>query len=410
MAEVRRAARALSRGLRRGLDKGFFFVARTHSAVEPAFADGVARDGAVAQAGGLPLRPRRQALSPRHRHRRARLRHRPRARRQVADVPGRAAAAPRGRHRQLRRSARGRDRSGDAGDVGPFTQKGRYDQVGLGSNASGQPMFTFVVDQRRHRPPTRIDTAHTGARPSSRAAASSPTVARPARGPTRWRTSTTRRCRASRSRTARPSSSSRVSITGDRGAPAGAELARPGRRRKARLTYAGKLDACKILKGESKDKNELYVYDKKKRTAQRIAAAVSPFETLWLDDDRLVYEGGVGKDGKIHLYTFATHADERAAHAHGAGLYGVPTLACEQAESGIDEDIGEEESHGRLDARLEIAAVEVDGRRCARRRWRGRRRRRQRCSSSATAPMPDRRPRRRSRRGRRRSTSPEARR
>ncbi|MGZ3441962.1 MAG: hypothetical protein ACXVDD_20720, partial [Polyangia bacterium] len=115
---------------------------------------------------------------------------------------------------------------------------------------------------------------------------------------------------------------------------------------KSRLTYAGKLDACKILKGESKDKNELYVYDKQKRTAQRIAAAVSPFETLWLDDDRLVYEGGVGKDGKIHLYTFSTHADEALPTRHGAGLYGVPTLACEAAESGIDEDMGEEESQG----------------------------------------------------------------
>ena len=114
----------------------------------------------------------------------------------------------------------------------------------------------------------------------------------------------------------------------------------------SRLTYAGKLDACKILKGEAKDKNELYVYDKTRRSAQRVAAAVSPFETLWLDDDRLVYEGGVGKDGKIHIYTFSTHADEALGTRHGAGLYGVPTLACEQAETGVDEDLGEEETPG----------------------------------------------------------------
>jgi hypothetical protein len=110
---------------------------------------------------------------------------------------------------------------------------------------------------------------------------------------------------------------------------------------KARLTYAGKLDACKILKGGGNDKNELYVYDLAKRTAQRVAAAISPFETLWLDDDRLVYEGGVGKDGQIHLYAFAAHADEKLPTRHGAGLYGVPTLACEQAETGVDEDLGE---------------------------------------------------------------------
>ena len=41
VAEVRGAAGALSRGLRRGLDKGFFFVARTRSAAEPQFAAGV---------------------------------------------------------------------------------------------------------------------------------------------------------------------------------------------------------------------------------------------------------------------------------------------------------------------------------------------------------------------------------
>ena len=159
---------------------------------------------------------------------------------------------------------------------------------------------------------------------------------------------------------------------------------------KSRLTYAGKLDACKILReaggagragaagavpgraplekpdpaqektsvpqpkssvpqpktGAPRDKNELYVYDKTKRTAQRIAAAVSPFGTLWLDDDRLVYEGGVGKDGKIHLYTFSTHSDEALPTRHGAGLYGVPTLACEQAESGVEEEQGDEESLG----------------------------------------------------------------
>ena len=129
---------------------------------------------------------------------------------------------------------------------------------------------------------------------------------------------------------------------------------------KTRLTYAGKLDACKILKGESKDKNELYVYDKTKHTAQRIATAVSSFATLWLDDDRLVYEGGVGKDGKIQLYTFSSHADEALPTRHGAGLYGVPTLACEQAEGGIDEDVGPEDPKG---TKAEPAAVHRAGER-----------------------------------------------
>ena len=88
---------ALSRGVRAGLDKGFFFVARTRSAVEPQFAAGAVEAPLSLQAGGLPLRSRRQALPPRQRHRRARLRHRSRARRQVAAVPGGAPAAPRER-------------------------------------------------------------------------------------------------------------------------------------------------------------------------------------------------------------------------------------------------------------------------------------------------------------------------
>jgi hypothetical protein len=101
---------------------------------------------------------------------------------------------------------------------------------------------------------------------------------------------------------------------------------------KTRLTYAGRIDACKILKGGAKEKNELFVYDMSKKSAQRVAAAVSLFESVWLDDDRLVYEGGVGKDGQLHLYTFSAHADAPLSTRYGAGLYGVPTLSCQAVE------------------------------------------------------------------------------
>src|SRR5581483_788675 len=116
--------------------------------------------------------------------------------------------------------------------------------------------------------------------------------------------------------------------------------------KKTRLTYAGKLDACRALKAPVAEKNELYVYDVQKHAAQRVAAAVSFFEALWLDDDRLVYEGGVGKDGAIHLYNLPAHADQALPTRHGAGLYGVPTLACEQAETAVDEDLGETSEEG----------------------------------------------------------------
>ncbi len=69
---------------------------------------------------------------------------------------------------------------------------------------------------------------------------------------------------------------------------------------------------------------------------------MSAFETLWLDDDRLVYEGGVGKDGKLHLYAFVAHADSTLPTKNGAGLYGVPSLSCEQAEAAGDTEINDE--------------------------------------------------------------------
>jgi hypothetical protein len=112
---------------------------------------------------------------------------------------------------------------------------------------------------------------------------------------------------------------------------------------RSRITYAYKIDACKILKGDAKEKNELFVFDMEKKSAQRVAAAVSAFETLWLDDDKLVYEGGVGKDGQLHVYSFAQHADNVLTTRYGAGLYGVPTLACEAEEASTEPTTDESE-------------------------------------------------------------------
>jgi hypothetical protein len=328
----------------RGLDKGFFFVARTRSAVEPQFAAGTTETALALKQEIFHYDPDGKRF------------------RRVVDSDGRAFAisrAPDGKsllvlmapklHRENGVDSFVDPRVGTIdlttlAMVGPFANKGRYDQVGLGTNRAGQPMFTFVVTSGASAAYT-IDTARTGlaqlqgdgvipeggetrAWPNQVAHFDDKAVpgVKIEDGATQFLVDGV----AGPVMAARPLASSSLTWS-------------PG---KTRLTYAGKLDACKILKGESKDKNELYVYDKTKHTAQRIAAAISPFETLWLDDDRLVYEGGVGKDGKIHLYTFSTHADEALGTRHGAGLYGVPTLACEQAESGVDEDLGDEESEG----------------------------------------------------------------
>lgn len=327
-----------------GLDKGFFFVARTRGAVEPRFDNGATES---------PLALRQEVFHYDPDGKRFR---------RLTDSDGRAFAidrAPDGKsllflvaprlHRENGLDSFVDPRVGvidltTLETIGPFTQKGRFDQVGLGTNKSGQPMFTLVVTSGASAAYT-FDTARTGL---GRLEGDSVI---PAGGETRaWPSQVAHFDDKAVPGVKIEDGATQFLVDGvDQPVMAARPIAQsslgwsPAR---ARLTYAGKLDACKLLKGQSKDKNELYVYDKQKRTAQRIAAAVSPFETLWLDDDRLVYEGGVGKDGRLHLYTFSSHADEALPTRHGAGIYGVPTLACEQAESGIDEDMGEEESQG----------------------------------------------------------------
>jgi hypothetical protein len=327
-----------------GLERGFFFVARTRAATEPTFAAGTVE---------APLSLRQEAFHYDPDTRRFR---------RLTATDGHVFAvnrAPDGKsltflvapklHRENGLDSFVDPRCGvidlaTLTTIGPFTQKGRYDQVGLGTNKAGQAMFTFVVTTGNTSAFT-FDTARTGlARLEGESVI-------PEGGETRaWPSQVAHFEDKAVPGVKIEDGATQFLVDGvDQPVIASRPIAQsslawsPAR---ARLTYAGKLDACKILKGESKDKNELYVFDKAKKSAQRVAAAVSPFETLWLDDDRLVYEGGVGKDGKIHVYTLSTHADEALPTRHGAGLYGVPTLACEQAETGIDEDMGDEELQG----------------------------------------------------------------
>ena len=230
--------------------------------------------------------------------------------------------------------------------VGPFPHAGRYDQVVLGSNAGGQPLFTFTVSTGASETFT-VDTARTGLAPLT----GSPVM--PAGGETRaWPDQVAHvagRTAAEVGGVQLTDGANQFTITpsGAPSQPITVTAARPIAQSSldwspghVRLTYAGKLDACRILKSGGNEKNELFVYDLPRRSAVRVAQSVSHFQTLWLDDDRLVYEGGVGKDGKLHLYAFTAHADEALPTRHGAGLYGVPQLACEQAETGVDEDLG----------------------------------------------------------------------
>ena len=333
----------------KGLDRGFFFVARTRSATEPKF------DGDAVE---TPLQLKQEAFHfdpDTKRYRR------------LTDSDGHLFAIDRAAdgksllflvapklHREGGIDSLVDPRVGvidlvSLETIGPFVEKGRYDQIGLGANKSGQPMFTFVVTSGASAAYT-FDTARTGLAKLEGAAVI------PEGGETRaWPNQVAHFEDKAVPGVKIEDGATQFTIDGiDQPVMAARPIAQSSLAwspSKSRLTYAGKLDACKILKSANdksaeKDKNELYVFDKTRKSAQRIAAAVSPFETSWLDDDRLIYEGGVGKDGQIHIYTFTSHADTALATRHGAGLYGVPTLACEQAESGIDEDIGDEESQG----------------------------------------------------------------
>jgi hypothetical protein len=229
--------------------------------------------------------------------------------------------------------------------LGPFEMKGTFEQVVLGQQAGAQPLFTFTAGGQSTS--YVLDTAKTGlAKVEGAVPEGGETRAWPGQvvhvagkalddvqitdGQSQFKIATV----AAPVVAARPLAASSLDWS-------------PGRKR---LTYAGKLDACKILQagGPTKDseKNELYVYDMEKKAAQRVASGVSAFETLWIDDDRLLYESGVGKAGQLRVYTFSTHADQALPPRHGAGIYGVPTLSCERAEAKVDEPVVDEEPEG----------------------------------------------------------------
>ncbi|MGZ3407586.1 MAG: hypothetical protein ACXVAN_14150, partial [Polyangia bacterium] len=261
----------------RGLDKGFFFIARTRSAVEPTFANGAVETALSLKQEIFHYDPDGKRF------------------RRVSDSDGRAFAVDRAAdgksllfmvaprlHRENGLDSFVDPRVGviDLATleiVGPFTLKGRFDQVGLGSNRVGQPMFTFVVTSGATAAYT-IDTARTGL-----GKLEGDSVI-PTDGETRaWPSQVAHFDDKAVPGVKMEDGATQFLVDGvDQPVIAARPLAQSSLTwspTKSRLTYAGKLDACKILKGQSKDKNELYVYDKQKRTAQRIAAAVSPFET-----------------------------------------------------------------------------------------------------------------------------------
>jgi len=113
-----------------------------------------------------------------------------------------------------------------------------------------------------------------------------------------------------------------------------------------RLVYAGAFDDCgPAVAGSKVDKNELYLWEKGSKAATRIATAPSAFRVRWLDDARLAYQAGVGKQSRIHVLDLGTQADTTLKARAGAAFVGFGALFCPgTGDEGLDaeEDDGAE--------------------------------------------------------------------
>jgi hypothetical protein len=107
-----------------------------------------------------------------------------------------------------------------------------------------------------------------------------------------------------------------------------------------RMVYAGLLDSCgpsgahgaappaAAAAAKPVARNDLYLWDAEKKRPSRITSAVSHFESAWLDDGHVLYEGGVGGAAKLFVYDVATASSTPLKVRAGGGLYGYPTIAC----------------------------------------------------------------------------------
>jgi len=113
-----------------------------------------------------------------------------------------------------------------------------------------------------------------------------------------------------------------------------------------RLVYAGAFDECKPAGRGKPDKNELYLWERGKKAAVRIATVPSAFRLDWSDDDRLVYQAGAGKQARIHVLEVATKTDT-VLKPRAAALIGFDAIVCPGASPQSEEDAyGDEDDPG----------------------------------------------------------------
>jgi hypothetical protein len=217
--------------------------------------------------------------------------------------------------------------------VGPFKLAGTFHEVSMGFGAGGVPVWSTESTPGVDGGAFTVDTARTGMAKGSVVIESARTWAQAAQVWHSGKGSPQGVTMAADQRSFTMENGGQV--TSARALSNASLEWSPGRKR---ITYAGRLDACEVLaQGDKAPKNELFVYDVEKKSAQRIDSGLSEFEALWLDDNLLVYENGVGAKGTVNLYDLAGHKKTQLAPRHGAGLYGVPSLTCEKPEPAADE-------------------------------------------------------------------------
>src|SRR5204863_38229 len=77
-------------------------------------------------------------------------------------------------------------------------------------------------------------------------------------------------------------------------------------------------------------RNELYLYEIGPRSGRRLDSAVSHFAALWLSEEILAYDSGLGKSGTVQLFDLRGDRRTVLRCPYGAGLFGLPIVLCRE--------------------------------------------------------------------------------
>jgi hypothetical protein len=99
---------------------------------------------------------------------------------------------------------------------------------------------------------------------------------------------------------------------------------------KKRFAYTGSVDRCAKPADKKPAPNAVFVWDAGQKKATRVVSDPASYETQWLDDDHLAYESRTGSQAKLVLHDLGTGTALTLKIPAGAGLFGMPTVPCQQ--------------------------------------------------------------------------------